>query len=768
MKTHKKTWLACLLAVAMLLSLVPMSAFAADDAVTDEDGLRAAIANGGEITLGADITIAEPITVNKDVTINFDGHKIALPAGMNYIAEAAFIVSGADLTLNGTASWSSGISYAGSGSLFKLVGVADEQTTLTVNGGGYSAHDNWDSNVGDLVYPASLVTFVTADGTVQPKVVFNEGAFSSAVFDPEQGWAVPTGPLVGGDAGSLTIAGGTYSIDPQEYIVDGAVCFEQSWGDEWQVLSVSEEMSEEFASILNDEGAFVCNRYEPTDEEDQFYLYDALMMYFWDEEEGQSFTVYDATYDAEEKTMYFSMLDPETGAILETHNVPLTFVYDSALKAQVDKLIADLPEGVEVGGWVEPYYFAVNDLELINYWLTCSEEVDNINLLINYSTEFKKFIGYKNFRLDARMGDGDIFYTATAGIAEFAYNGTVYGVKEFGARAEHILYVPEDAADAVVAAQERVDAYLGEGKVTLENCGTALNAIEHLCYEYDWEWHEQNPGGTFEDYKASGNCPQIDDVAAETGVEGLLATDVCVKTEINGVTYYMVIKKDDDKLVTPSYQNVDVNTDIIVSSDDSTIPLDTMLEIEELTDGEAYDKILAALDVEESITFDIKLHSGSLGEYITKLENGQFEVKIPIPEEFAGKALTVYYVDANGKVTPHAVTPKDDYASFVTDHFSAYTLAAADNSAHGHAYPDKWESDKDNHWHACSCGEKADVAAHTFKDGKCTVCGALAADDSTESPKTGDSDSRMFGYVLVLVGAAFIVLTASAKKRAVE
>ena len=73
MRTHKKTWLACLLVAALLLSVIPMTAFAADDAVTDEAGLRAAIANGGEITIGADFTIADTVTVDKDVVINLNG-----------------------------------------------------------------------------------------------------------------------------------------------------------------------------------------------------------------------------------------------------------------------------------------------------------------------------------------------------------------------------------------------------------------------------------------------------------------------------------------------------------------------------------------------------------------------------------------------------------------------------------------------------------------------------------------------------------------------
>lgn len=34
----------------------------------------------------------------------------------------------------------------------------------------------------------------------------------------------------------------------------------------------------------------------------------------------------------------------------------------------------------------------------------------------------------------------------------------------------------------------------------------------------------------------------------------------------------------------------------------------------------------------------------------------------------------------------------------------------------GHSFGIEWKSDADNHWHECACGEKADVAAHTFGD----------------------------------------------------
>ena len=60
--------------------------------------------------------------------------------------------------------------------------------------------------------------------------------------------------------------------------------------------------------------------------------------------------------------------------------------------------------------------------------------------------------------------------------------------------------------------------------------------------------------------------------------------------------------------------------------------------------------------------------------------------------------------------------------------------------SHPHSYGTDWKYDDNNHWHECKCGDKADVAAHSyvwktdkeatkFKDGskheECSVCGAV-------------------------------------------
>ena len=43
------------------------------------------------------------------------------------------------------------------------------------------------------------------------------------------------------------------------------------------------------------------------------------------------------------------------------------------------------------------------------------------------------------------------------------------------------------------------------------------------------------------------------------------------------------------------------------------------------------------------------------------------------------------------------------------------TIPATGGGEHTHSYGSDWKYDADNHWHECSCGDKADKAAHDFK-----------------------------------------------------
>ena len=86
-----------------------------------------------------------------------------------------------------------------------------------------------------------------------------------------------------------------------------------------------------------------------------------------------------------------------------------------------------------------------------------------------------------------------------------------------------------------------------------------------------------------------------------------------------------------------------------------------------------------------------------------------------------------------------------------------YTLTILRNSGtgggeHTHSYGSEWKYDATNHWHECSCGDKDDVAAHSFKwvvdkeatatqkgskHEECKVCGYKKA--AVEIPATGSA-----------------------------
>lgn len=155
------------------------------------------------------------------------------------------------------------------------------------------------------------------------------------------------------------------------------------------------------------------------------------------------------------------------------------------------------------------------------------------------------------------------------------------------------------------------------------------------------------------------------------------AGDYWFTVTINDEVYSFVAMKDDDKMLTPTYASADIKTNVTVSSTDSSIPLDTKVDVDKLTSGTRYDKIMKLLNVDENETFDISLYSGAKGGNITKLENGTFEVQIPISDELKDKSLVAYYVDENNKVVEYEVTVKDGYATFATNHFSIYTIAEA-------------------------------------------------------------------------------------------
>lgn len=119
---------------------------------------------------------------------------------------------------------------------------------------------------------------------------------------------------------------------------------------------------------------------------------------------------------------------------------------------------------------------------------------------------------------------------------------------------------------------------------------------------------------------------------------------------------------------------------------------------------------------------------------------------------------------------------------------------------HTHSYGSDWKSDADNHWHECPCGDRKDIAAHSYewvidkeatattrgsKHEECTVCGYKKAaveipatgsaakpsdqpdkSGNTTSPKTGDSsDLILWSALLFISGGAVIGTTVVSRKK---
>jgi len=452
-------------------------------------------------------------------------------------------------------------------------------------------------------------------------------------------------------------------------------------------------MSKEFKSYLNKDGKFEFNSSVPSNEE-HFNLLVDLNTYD-DEMNWNGMMLTNPSSDYSEFDLTINSDDEDKK---ETHRVKAQYNYDKKVAARIKNIVNTVIKNKNK--------FEVKDLELVNYQYNRIKNGYNAELTM-FSGELKNALNYENleFKLSGRGGSSAPLKRESIGFFYITYAGSIYHViSPFGATADHIIYVPSDTENTkeaiVAAAQKRIDDYLGETDVEVSYLSTAWEYWVRYHYEAtreEWEEYE-GIGFTIEEFEQKLGAYVFQYPSFEEGFEevfelsGISEDDMMFTIDVPidenmGDSFDVFIKRDSSKMVNPVSKTVDLSTEIEIKTNE-TLPLDTVIQVKELTSGTEYEKIVKILNLTDNLTFDLKLYSNSLDKYITKLDDGSFEVRIPIPEGFKGKDLVAYYVDKNGKKEEYKVDIKGDYAVFNTTHFSIYTLGYTGSSTSGVENPD--------------------------------------------------------------------------------
>lgn len=321
-------------------------------------------------------------------------------------------------------------------------------------------------------------------------------------------------------------------------------------------------------------------------------------------------------------------------------------------------------QGKSEYGYYNTYYFELTDLNLINYYVTSNTRElssSDFSKITNYTEDVKKFFDNADltYEIDTRAGvNYTPFNTRAFGNLIVSYNGLRYAAQQsVGARTKEILYVPSDTEindeSLINAALKRLKEYMPNNKITITK-GKSLNTY-------------------LDDANQAIDFTEITDLTK--------TTDHTYTFNFGDFTVDFLIVADSSKMTVPVFAAKNLDKDITVTSKESSIPLDTMIIAKNLDkDSKEYQIIKKSINQNNLHSLDITLFSNVKNSKITKLENGIFEVTMPVPTDLEGKNLAIYYVTDDGKVEEHEVTIKDGYATFQTNHFSIYTLAEKTNS----------------------------------------------------------------------------------------
>ncbi|MBR2861366.1 MAG: hypothetical protein IKB86_05965 [Clostridia bacterium] len=512
----------------------------------------------------------------------------------------------------------------------------------------------------------------------------------------------------------------------------------------FSILSFAEEipMSENFKRVLNNNGELEFNWAPPMTIEAAENLSNVFMM------EAVKKYGHDFLYSIDPQSVIDSnatqckLTLSNNGTEEGVYIVPLKFNYKESKVNQFKSFGEKLSKIKNI---------RFEDLELLNYWVANPTEwLLSVDLNIaRYSKEIKDVIHNKNFEINIVCEGGDEDFCAGNYVCTLmlGIDGVTYYSQRITATLIHRLYIPSgdynSREEIITAAQNRVDEYFGKGvaEVTKSHRWTDSEVLELIngykteqTYGIDWSYLNNAVGNYLFSLKINGK---------------------------HNLDYHeFVILEDDSKCKKPHHKTVDAETNISIETN-NYVPLDSSISVTKITEGQEYNEIVSKIKVKSLDIFDLKLFSTRKNDYVTKLNNGTFEVRIPLSDKFAGKDLMVYYLKDDGTLEEHEVIIKDNCAVFYTNHFSIYTLTA---KSAGATTPDTPDND------STPIVPDNDSATPIVPDNDSATPNSDGAQNNGSAPKDDNTPSNEsngniilwitlpIAVVVIAAGVAFIVI----------
>ncbi len=332
-----------------------------------------------------------------------------------------------------------------------------------------------------------------------------------------------------------------------------------------------------FNALLNENGDLEIVSVPPTDEASFYFL---VNEYIGEATQGE------VSFDSNSCNKDYTVCDAVWGYDFETDSyagskeIKIIYNYDAETKKVVQGYVDNLPNDIDS--------YEVKDMELINWWVNSGE----IDTLVNYSGELKKYLNHKNFNIDARMGADEPLYTYAEGFGAFKYNDIVYAVKpHLSVEANHIIYVPEATGstkdELMAAVNKRIEEYLGKGKAIITYGGQGMYELTIKYYDrvisdfqkqIDEELakplEQQNQDELMSlqgslDYIKDAKQDYIDNYDSNEEMDENLKKAVgnyFFDIKVGEREYSFVVVKSDKDMVAPTYKTSDIATDVSISS----------------------------------------------------------------------------------------------------------------------------------------------------------------------------------------------------------